>query len=444
MLYRIGKYQLVARLGTGGMAEVWRARRLDDPDGPSLVIKRVLPSHAHDPKFVESLRTEARLLTSLRHPGIVHLHALEEIDGQMLLVLEHVDGCDLRALYRVFGDEPPPPGLGAWIVSEACRALGHAHRFVDDGASDERTVRSILHRDISPSNVMVTRDGSIKVVDFGIAKALFDTADEQTRSRSIKGKLSYMAPEQLAGQLLSCAADVYSAGVLLHELLTGRRLFTVSSPLAMSMVHEAQVPPPSSINPAVPPVLDAVCARALAFSPTARFTDGQEMYEALAPIATQLRFGRAELAAALAWAMPAAHEPTAGTATVADRAALVATAPTAHAPRRALRWVVAVAALVASGVGIGFGARKLAARTDPAASAPPASTRAPAPTLPPASVAIPPAANLPAPPPAAPTATSAPNPLVTTARARPKAAHKKPHARPARRDGLPDGTLAPF
>jgi serine/threonine-protein kinase len=286
---------------------------------------------------------------------------------------------------------------------------------------------------------MVTRDGSIKVVDFGIAKALFDTADEQTRSRSIKGKLSYMAPEQLAGQLLSCAADVYSAGVVLHELLTGRRLFTVSSPLAMSMVHEARVPPPSSINPAVPPVLDAVCARALAFSPTERFTDGQEMYEALAPIATQLRFGRAELAAALAWAMPAAHEPTAGTATVADRAALL---PTLREPRHLLRWTLALAALVAIGVGVGLGARKLTARSDRAAIAP---ARAPAPPTPnvatpppPANVATAPSANAATPPPE-------PIPPAPTTRARPKAAHKKSHARPApTRDGLPDGTLAPF
>ena len=248
----------------------------------------MLPGHAHDPAFVRSLRTEARALTQLRHAGIVRLHALEEIDGQLVLVLEHVDGCDVRTLVKSLR-APPPPGFGAHVVAEVCRALAHAHRF----AGDDATMRVILHRDVSPSNVMITRDGEVKLVDFGIAKALFDAADEQTRSRSIKGKLSYMAPEQLAGEPLSCAADVYSAGVLLHELLTGQRLFTIASPVAMSLVHEASVAAPSSVNAAVPAALDAVCLRALARAPAMRFADGHEMAEALAPIVAALGFGRA-------------------------------------------------------------------------------------------------------------------------------------------------------
>src|SRR5688572_28482357 len=189
-LYRLGKYQLVARLGTGGMAEVWKARLIDDPRAAPMVIKRVLPGHAHDSSFAKSLRVEAQVLTHLRHPGIVALQALEEIDGQMLLVLEHVDGCDLRALMSRLGSEVQPPGFGAHVTHQVCLALGHAHRF----AGSDGRVRAILHRDVSPSNVMLTRDGAVKLVDFGIAKALMDVSDEVTRSRSIKGKLGYMAP----------------------------------------------------------------------------------------------------------------------------------------------------------------------------------------------------------------------------------------------------------
>jgi serine/threonine-protein kinase len=155
-LYRLGKYQLVARLGTGGMAEVWKARVIGDEPAPPVVIKRVLPGHAHDSSFAKSLRVEAQVLTHLSHPGIVQLHALEEIDGQMLLVLEHVDGCDLRALMSSLG-APPPPGFGAYLAHQVCLALGHAHRF----AGSDGRVRAILHRDVSPSNVMLTRDGAV-------------------------------------------------------------------------------------------------------------------------------------------------------------------------------------------------------------------------------------------------------------------------------------------
>src|SRR5881227_2915943 len=116
------------------MAEVWRARRLDDAAAPTVVVKRVLPGHAHDPAFVRSLHIEARALVRLDHPGIVKLHAVEEIDGQLVLVLEHVDGCDLRTLTKAQGTAPPPPGLGAHVIAEVCRALAHAHRFAGDDA----------------------------------------------------------------------------------------------------------------------------------------------------------------------------------------------------------------------------------------------------------------------------------------------------------------------
>jgi hypothetical protein len=348
-LYRLGKYQLVARLGTGGMAEVWKARLIEEPRAAPVVIKRVLPGHAHDSSFAKSLRIEAQVLTHLRHPAIVALHALEEIDGQMLLVLEHVDGCDLRALMSALGAQSPPPGFGAYVAHQVCLALGHAHRF----AGSDGRVRAILHRDVSPSNVMLTRDGAVKLVDFGIAKALMDVSDEVTRSRSIKGKLGYMAPEQLAGAALDCPADVYGAGVLLHELLAGRRLFTVNSPGAMAMVREARIPAPSSINPAVPASLDAICLRALAREPGDRFRDGQEMAEALAPILPGLAFTRAELTALVARMPAAAHESAGpGTVTVPSKDPLgeAPTAPARGAPpaRARARWpLFAIAAALA-------------------------------------------------------------------------------------------------
>jgi serine/threonine protein kinase len=412
-LYRLGKYQLVARLGTGGMAEVWRARVLDERDARAVVVKRVLPGYAHDPSFARSLRIEAQALTQLRHPGIVQLHALEEIDGQMLLVLEHVDGCDVRTLVKALAQEPspPPPGFGAFVIAEVCRALGHAHRF----AGDDRGVRSILHRDVSPSNVMITRDGAVKLVDFGIAKSLLD-GDEATRSRSIKGKLSYMAPEQLDGQTLTCAADVYSAGVLLHELLTGRRLFTVTSPVAMAMVRQGEVPPPSSINPAVPATLDAVCRRAVAFAPASRFADGQEMAETLAPIARELGFGRAELCALMARVTPVDTEPTAATATV----------PELRPRSRRAAWL-ALALLPL--LGAAAWAMWPRARITPLV-APPVAAAAPPIVVPPAVVAAP------APPVADPTVVAEPE--------RPHASAKPSRKKSRSRSRLNDGTLAPF
>jgi tRNA A-37 threonylcarbamoyl transferase component Bud32 len=443
-VYRLGRYQLVARLGTGGMAEVWKARTLDAPDAPYVVVKRVLPEHAHDPAFVKSLRVEAEMLERLRVPGVVRLFGLEEIEGQLLLTLEHVDGCDLRRLGASLargneGGTPPPPGLGAHVVHDICRVLGRAHRFDDGG-----TIRAILHRDVSPSNVMVTRDGEVKLVDFGIAKALYESSEE-TRSRSIRGKLAYMAPEQLRGQAAGCTADVYGAGVILYELLTGRRLFTAQTLSQMAMAREGQMVPPSSVNPAVPPALDEVCLRALRRAPETRYRDGAEMAEALAPILPGLPFDRAELGAHVARLMPrdGGGDDKLGTATVPSAAREVALW------RRA--WLPVAAVLV---VGLCTAALLLWSHRTARRVAPPviAPTVSAPPAMPP--TATPPTATPPIAPPPTATPPIAPPAVIATPLpateepARPTPPRKKSsrHATPppAPKRALDNGQLAPF
>jgi tRNA A-37 threonylcarbamoyl transferase component Bud32 len=445
-VYRLGRYQLVARLGTGGMAEVWKARTLDAPDAPYVVVKRVLPEHAHDPAFVKSLRVEAEMLERLRVPGVVRLFGLEEIDGQLLLTLEYVDGCDLRRLGASLarsneGGTPPPPGLGAHVVHDVCRVLGRAHRFDDGG-----TIRAILHRDVSPSNVMVTRDGEVKLVDFGIAKALFESSEE-TRSRSIRGKLAYMAPEQLRGQAAGCTADVYGAGVILYELLTGRRLFTAQTLSQMAMAREGQMVPPSSVNPAVPAALDEVCLRALRRAPETRYRDGAEMAEALAPILPGLAFDRAELGARVARLMPrdGGGDDKLGTATVPSAARQVALW------RRAWLPVAAVLVVGLCTAALLLWSHRQARRADaptvgaPTASAPTAS--APTASAPTASAptATPPTATPPTatPPTAKPAVVATPlEPAAPPVRKKPS--HRATQPPPPPKRALENGQLAPF
>src|SRR5207237_5276030 len=151
---------------------------------------------------------------------------------------------------------PPPPGLGALVLREVCRALGYAHSLCDD----DGTPLQLIHRDVTPSNVMLGFDGAVKLLDFGIAKALSEASENRTVTGTLKGKFGYMSPEQVEGREIDHRADLFAAGIVLHEVLTGKRLFKGSSDLAtIAMVREARVDPPSLVKPDVPKILVEIC-----------------------------------------------------------------------------------------------------------------------------------------------------------------------------------------
>ncbi|HWE28528.1 MAG TPA: serine/threonine-protein kinase [Polyangia bacterium] len=262
---RFGQYTLTAKLGRGGMADVFRARR-EGAAGfeRTVVVKKILGGHTEDPAFVEMFINEAKIAARLTHPNIVQVHELGEENGEFYIVMEYVRGRDLLRLLRALAEQSPespavPPLAAGYIAREVCRGLGHAHELTDD----QGTARPIVHRDVSPQNIMISYDGHVKLVDFGIAKAL-DTMKDETRTGALKGKFAYMAPELLEGQSPGAQADIFSTGVVLHEMLTGRRLFKGPTDYeTLQKVQNQRIPPPSQWNRKVPPELDAIVLQAL-------------------------------------------------------------------------------------------------------------------------------------------------------------------------------------
>nr|WP_301340493.1 protein kinase [Corallococcus exercitus] len=274
-----GSYQLLKRLATGGMAQIYLARRpgSDAPD-KLLVLKRILPHLSENDEFVRMFLDEARIAARLAHPNVVQIYDLGAEGDTFFIAMEYIHGVDARRLWKrsETAGRPLPVPLVCRILLEACAGLDYAHKKTD---ATGRPL-DIVHRDVSPQNILVTFDGGVKVVDFGIAKA----ADQATVTRSgvLKGKYSYMSPEQAAGQRVDRRSDVFALGVVLHELLTGGRLFKrPSDMLTLSAVAECHVPVPSQVAPRVPVELDAIVLKALAKEPDARYQHAQELQRAL-------------------------------------------------------------------------------------------------------------------------------------------------------------------
>jgi eukaryotic-like serine/threonine-protein kinase len=287
---QFGPYLLRQRLGIGGMASVWKAL---DEAGRTVVVKRMLPSLAEDSEFVAMFQREAALTARMRHPNIVRVFDYGDYEGEQYLTMEYLHGQDLGSLMSAIAPAgPPPPGFGAYVVLEMCRALEYAHGLKDDHGAP----LNLIHRDVSLSNVMLGFDGSVKLLDFGVAKALADQRAGGTQAGILKGKWAYVAPEQIECAPIDQRVDQFATGVVLWELLTGRRLFKASSGLeTLEKVRAAKVRPPSSVNPAVPEELDAVCKRALQRQPADRFKSAAEMVAALEPVVKRLGFGAADL-----------------------------------------------------------------------------------------------------------------------------------------------------
>jgi serine/threonine-protein kinase len=229
------------------------------------------------------LIAEARLSALLHHPGIVQVYEFGQVGGEYYLAMEYVDGYDLTTLLRHCAKSKQllSPALACYIAHEVAGALGYAHALNDDSGQP----LEIVHRDVSPTNLMITRLGQVKLLDFGIAKAVNSVRDERTRTGTLKGKLSYMSPEQADGEKIDHRTDIFALGVVLWEGLTHRRLFRGKDDLhTLRLVRETKVPPPSQLRPEVSPAMDAVVLKMLARLPADRFTSGEEVMAALAPI----------------------------------------------------------------------------------------------------------------------------------------------------------------
>ena len=276
---RLGRYLLDRQIATGGMAEIWLARQ-DGVAGfeKDIVIKRILPHMAKDQKFVEMFLDEARLAARLTHPNIVQIFDLGEADGDYFIAMEYIDGVDLSdVIERARKHQTEvPPAVAAKLVAYACQALDYAHHFREkDGTPVE-----LVHRDISPQNILLSRDGVVKVVDFGVAKAA--TSQHKTQTGAVKGKLSYMSPEQISGKKIDGRSDLFALGIVLYELVTSQRPFGHESELlAITAILNEQPAAPRALATGVPPELESIIFRALEKDPDARFASAREMQMAL-------------------------------------------------------------------------------------------------------------------------------------------------------------------
>ena len=269
-MQHLGKYQLVRKLAAGGMAEVFLAKAAG-PMGfeKTLVLKRILPNLAADPQFVQMFLAEAKLAASLNHPNIAQIFDFGQAEGAYFIAMEHVDGPNLRSVSRRSTERsiPLPVSLCAKIVSYACEALAYAHEFIDPRTA---THLSVIHRDVSPENILLSRNGAVKVVDFGIAKAAGQA--QPSKSGILRGKLSYMPPEQIQGKEVDHRADIFALGVVFYELMTGCKPFDARTDVTIlqAILYEQMIPAVAR-RPDIPEPIARILQRALAKDPDARY-----------------------------------------------------------------------------------------------------------------------------------------------------------------------------
>jgi len=276
---QFGPYLVYERLGVGGMATVHRALERGIEGFERIVaLKRLLPHLAEDASFIKSFVREAKLASFLNHVNIVQIFELGRVGIEYFISMEYIDGKDIRQILRharkVTG--PPPINVTVGMLIQLCEALEYAHTKHDEHGQP----MLLVHRDVSPSNVIVTTRGHVKVIDFGIAKA--QSSQLRTQTGRVKGKLAYMAPEAITGRELDARSDLFALGVIAHELLTARPLFASKNEYqTLLKVQRGDIMPPSTFNQSCPPELDAIVLRALARDPDERFSSANEMRDEL-------------------------------------------------------------------------------------------------------------------------------------------------------------------
>jgi serine/threonine-protein kinase len=289
----LGRYELLLRIAQGGMARVWAARLHGTRGFRKLVaVKTILPNVMEGERLEQMFLEEATLASGIHHPNVVDTLELGEQDGVLFMVLEWVDGEPLSLLMQEavkVGGIPLP--LGVTLIAQACKGLHAAHELCDENGSP----LGVVHRDISPHNILVTYSGIAKVVDFGIAKAT-QRASSLTEAGEVKGKLAYMAPEQIRGRAVDRRTDVFALGTLLYVITTGRHPWKRDNPGATTerLCSDKPVKPPSALRPDYPAALDAVVRKALEKDPDKRFATAAELLAALEEAVPSSLEGNAE------------------------------------------------------------------------------------------------------------------------------------------------------
>jgi TonB family protein len=272
---KFGQYVLIEKIATGGMAEVWKARMRGVEGFQKIVaIKKILPHLSDNQDFIEMFIDEAKLAAQLNHNNIIHIYDLGKIQSSYYIAMEYIDGFDLKTILRrgQERDTPMTVELALFIASKIASALDYAHRKRDFEEKD----MGIVHRDVSPQNVLISQEGDIKLCDFGIAKAASKAS--HTQAGALKGKLQYMSPEQAWGRAIDRRSDVFALATVLFELLTARKLFTGDNELSiLEQVREARVQPPSLYNDEVTPEVDKIVLKALQKDPANRYQSAGEM-----------------------------------------------------------------------------------------------------------------------------------------------------------------------
>ncbi|HWN67404.1 MAG TPA: protein kinase [Haliangium sp.] len=274
---RLGKYELIARIGKGGMAQVYLARQR----GPAnfekvVVVKTIHPHLAEKEAFIEMLLDEARIAALLKHPCVVDIYDLGLEDDTYFIAMEYLSGEPLLSVLRAGRVKSRPIDIHgtARIIADVADGLHAAHELHDNAGHH----LELVHRDVTPGNIVVLYNGQVKIVDFGIAKARGRLASE-TDARKLKGKLGYVSPEQIRGENADRRADIFALGVVMWEALTYRRLFRGNNPgTVLAAIVKEKLQPPSSVRPEVPAGLDAICMRALARKPDDRYATAHEMH----------------------------------------------------------------------------------------------------------------------------------------------------------------------
>ncbi len=274
-----GKYYLLERINVGGMAEVFRAKAFGVEGFERLVaVKRILANIAEDKEFIRMFIDEAKLAVQLNHANIAQIFDLGVVDGSYYIALEHVHGRDLRAMFdrcRQLG-EPMPVSQACFVVMKVCEGLDYAHNKRDASGRELH----LVHRDVSPQNILVSFEGEVKLIDFGIAKAA--GKGSKTQAGILKGKFGYMSPEQVRGIPIDRRSDVFSCGIVLYELLTGERLFVGESDFStLEKVRNVEILPPSTYNRRIPDELERIVLKALAKDPEDRYQNAIDLHDEL-------------------------------------------------------------------------------------------------------------------------------------------------------------------
>lgn len=273
----IGKYIVRRKLAEGGMAEIFLCKATGaEGFEKEVVIKRVRPALAHDEQFVEMFITEARLASRLNHPNVVQIYDFAKHEDTYYLAMEYVRGASLYDVRKRAREMmmPMPVTLAAQLCMEVARGLHYAHKLTDRSGDSLK----LVHRDVTPHNVLLSFDGAVKLTDFGIAKA----GNKLSQAGSLKGKFAYMSPEQSRGEDIDARSDIFALGIVLWELLTGGRLFEADSDIQLLRVVQTRaIAPPRRLNPDVPEELDRIVLKALERDPAARYQTAQELERAL-------------------------------------------------------------------------------------------------------------------------------------------------------------------